>query len=79
MAIRAYILIETQVGKTAEVIKATRQIEGVILADCVTGPYDAIATIERENLNVIGELVTVTLHQVSGVSRIVACIAVEIP
>ena len=48
MAVRAYVLIETEVGKTREVIEAIRRLEGVVSVDSVTGPYDAIATIERK-------------------------------
>ena len=46
MTVRAYVLIETHVGKTKEVVETIRGLEGVIRVDIVTGPYDAIATIE---------------------------------
>ena len=76
MAVRAYVLIETQVGKTKEVIENINGLEGVVLVDMITGPYDAIATIERETLNEIGDLVTAKVHPISGVSRTVTCLAV---
>jgi DNA-binding Lrp family transcriptional regulator len=76
MAVRAYVLIETQVGKTKEVIENISGLEGVVLVDMITGPYDAIATIERETLNEIGDLVTAKVHPISGVSRTVTCLAV---
>ncbi len=73
MAVKAYVLIETQVGKTRQVVAAIRGLEGVVSVDVVTGPYDAIATIERENLNEIGDLVTSEFHRIGGISRTVLC------
>ena len=77
MAVRAYVLIETRVGKTREVVEAIRRLEGVASVDAVTGPYDVIATIEEETLNEIGELVTAKVHPISGISRTVTCLAIE--
>ena len=58
MTARAYILIETAVGKTKEVVTKIKQLEGVKSVDPVTGPYDIITTVEAENLNDIGDFVT---------------------
>ena len=77
MPVRAYVLIETQVGKTKQVVEAIRKLQGVASVDAVTGPYDAIATIERETLDEIGDFVTAKFHLISGVSRTVICIAVR--
>ena len=41
--ITAYVLIQAQVGRSAEVGAGVARIEGVISADVVTGPYDVIA------------------------------------
>lgn len=77
MAVKLYLLIEIKVGKTREVVNAIRGLAGVVFVDAVTGPYDAIATMEAETLNDIGDLVTTKIHAISGISRIVSCIAVE--
>ena len=76
MAVKAHLLIETHVGKTKEVVEAIGKLAGVISVDAVTGPYDAIATIEGEHLNEVGDLVTSKFHAISGVSRTVICLAV---
>jgi DNA-binding Lrp family transcriptional regulator len=78
MAVKAYLLIETQVGKTTGVIQAICGLEGVISADAVTGPYDAIAAIEGETLSEIGHIITDKIHSIRGVTRSVACVALEI-
>jgi len=76
MAVRAYVLIETEVGKTIEVVEAIRRLKGVLFVDMVTGPYDVIATIEGETLTKVGDLVTAKVHPISGISRTVTCLAV---
>ena len=77
MAAKAYVLIETVVGRNKEVVAALKQLEGVKSVDTVTGPYDVIATIEGETLNVIGDLVTAKIHPIAGISRTVSCLVME--
>ena len=76
MTVKAYLLIEAQVGKTKQVVEAIRNIQGVASADIVTGPYDAIAVIQTETLNNFEDLVVEKVHPVAGISRIVTCTAV---
>ncbi|GAI82780.1 unnamed protein product [marine sediment metagenome] len=77
MAAKAFVLIETVVGRDKGVATALKQLEGVKSVDTVTGPYDVIATIERETLNDIGDLVTAKIHPVAGISRTVSCLVME--
>ena len=44
--VQAYILIQTEVGRSARSREAISQIDGVTLAEDVTGPYDVIARVE---------------------------------
>jgi len=74
---KAFILIETVVGRNKYVVAALKQLEGVKSVDTVTGPYDIIATIEGETLNVIGDLVTAKIHPIAGISRTVSCLVME--
>ena len=71
----AYVLIETQAGKTKQVVEAIRKLKGVVSVDIVTGPYDAIAVIQAETLSDLGELIVQMGHPVAGISRTVACLA----
>ncbi len=77
MAAKAFVLIETAVGRTTEVVAVLKQLEGVKSVDTVTGPYDIIAIIEGETLNDIGDLVTGKIHPVTGISRTVTCLAIQ--
>jgi DNA-binding Lrp family transcriptional regulator len=76
MAPKAFILIETAVGKAKEVATALEQINGLKSVDMVTGPYDIITTIEAETLNNIGDMVTGKIHAIDGISRTVTCLVV---
>ena len=76
MATRAFILIETAVGKTRDVAAILSELEGVQSADVVTGPYDIIAVLESSNMNSIGDLLTGNVHSIPGVARTVTCVAV---
>jgi hypothetical protein len=41
--LNAYVLIETEVGKVAHVAQALGDVDGVEVAEDITGPYDVIA------------------------------------
>ncbi len=77
MAAKAFILIETSVGKTKEVVSTLQSLKGVKSVDTVTGPYDIIAIVEAASLNDIGEIVTGKIHPVIGISRTVTCLAIK--
>ncbi len=76
MAAKAFILIETAVGKNKEVVATLGKLKGVKSVDTVTGPYDIIAIAEGDTLNDIGDLVTGKIHPIPGISRTVTCLAV---
>ncbi len=76
MATKAYLLVETAVGKTRDVAATLRDLEGVDTVDVVTGPYDIIAVIEGDDMSVVGNVVTERIHTVTGVVRTVTCVAV---
>jgi len=73
---KAFVLIETVVGRNKEVVVALKQLDGVKSVDTVTGPYDVIATVAGETLNDIGDLVTAKIHPIAGISRTVTCLAI---
>jgi len=77
MTTKAYVLIETQVGKTKQVVEAIGRLQGVVSVDAVTGPYDAIAVVQGETLNEIGDLITAKVHPISGISRTVTCLVLK--
>ena len=73
---KAFVLIETMVGRTREVVAGLEKVGGVATVAAVTGPYDIIATVEADTLNEIGNVVTQVIHPVGGISRTVTCLVV---
>lgn len=76
MPTKAYILIETAVGKSRDVSEALRSLDGVINVDAVTGPFDIIAVVGAPDLNAVGNLVTSQIHTISGIIRTTTCLSV---
>ena len=76
MTAKAFILIETTVGKSKEVVAGLSKLKGITSVNSVTGPYDIIAILEAESLNDIGDLVTGKIHPIQGIARTVTCLAV---
>ena len=76
MATKAYLLIETAVGKTRDVASTLSGLTGIATVDVVTGPYDIIAVVTGDDMAVVGDLVTGHIHTVAGVVRTVTCVAV---
>ena len=75
MAARAYILIETRVGRAREVLVALRALDNVIEADIITGTYDLIALAEAGDMISLVDLVTARVQNIEGVERTITCVA----
>ena len=76
MSTKAYILIETSVGKSRSVADTLRSLERIETVDAVTGPYDIIAVVLAPDLNAVGDLVTSQIHTINGIVRTVTCLSV---
>ena len=78
MVVQAYILVQTNVGKAAEVAHAIGAIQGVTLAEDVTGPYDVIVRAEASSVDELGQLVVAKVQAVPGITRTVTCPVVHL-
>jgi DNA-binding Lrp family transcriptional regulator len=78
MAVQAYILIQTEVGKAAAVAKAISNLDGVANAEDVTGPYDVIVRAEARNVDDLGKLVVAKIQGVEGITRTLTCPVVHL-
>jgi DNA-binding Lrp family transcriptional regulator len=76
--VTAYILIQTEVGKAAQVAKDIIDITGVQEAQAVTGPYDVIVRAEAQNIDELGQLVVARVQAVSGITRTLTCPVVRL-
>jgi len=76
--VNAYILIQTEVGKAAQVAKEVADIQGVTAAEDVTGPYDVIVRAEAKNVDDLGKLVVAKIQSVDGITRTLTCPVVHL-
>ena len=76
--VQAYILIQTEVGKAAQVAKEVRDIAGVADSEDVTGPYDVIVRAEAKNVDELGKLVVAKIQGVEGITRTLTCPVVHL-
>ncbi len=76
--VQAYVLIQTEVGKAAQVASAVRDIDGVDTADDVTGPYDVIVKAEASDVDQLGKLVVARIQAIEGITRTLTCPVVHL-
>jgi len=78
MAVQAYVLIQTDVGKAADVARQVAAIDGVVQAQDVTGPYDVIARTEASSVDDLGRMVVSQIQRIDGITRTVTCPVVNL-
>jgi len=69
--VRAYILLTVEVGRIKRVLEEVKAIQGVIKADAVTGPYDAIIEVEAADLRELKRILR-DVQDVNGVMSVTA-------
>ena len=75
--VTAYILIQTTVN-AASVAREIRDIDGVEVADDVSGPYDVIVRAGASDMDSLGQLVVARIQSVEGITRTLTCPIVEL-
>lgn len=78
MTVQAYILVQTEVGKAADVAREIAAIEGVTVSEDVTGPYDVIVRAEGPSMDHLGTLVVTSIQNIAGITRTLTCPVVNI-
>lgn len=76
--VQAYILIQTEVGKSSTVAETISKIPGVIQAEDVTGPYDVIVRAQADTVDELGRMVVAKIQQVDGITRTLTCPVVHL-
>ena len=71
--VSAYILIQTEVGKAGQVTERVKEIEGVVVVDPVTGPYDIVARAEAADLDVLAKGTVMPMQELEGITRTLTC------
>jgi len=71
--VSAYILVQTEVGKAAQVTDKIKALNGVVNADGVTGPYDVIARAESDDLDGLAKSIVMPMQEIEGITRTLTC------
>ncbi|MGC8997812.1 MAG: Lrp/AsnC ligand binding domain-containing protein [Candidatus Bathyarchaeia archaeon] len=74
---KAFVLINTEIGSEADVLKDLRKIEGVEEAHSVYGVYDIIAKVSAETMDKLKEIVTWRIRRLDKVRSTLTMIIVE--
>jgi DNA-binding Lrp family transcriptional regulator len=78
MTVQAYVLIQTEVGKAAQVAQEVGSIEGVIASEGVMGPYDVIARAEAADDDSMAKLIVSRVQLIDGITRTLTCPVVHL-
>ena len=80
MAVHGWVLVQTDIGHARTVCDyiAAMRYPGakVIQADTVTGPYDIIARIEADDLDVLSSAAESAAKEVGGVQHVITCLTI---
>ncbi len=76
--VRAYILIQAHVGAAGDVRKQVGELDAVVSAEVVSGPYDVVAVAAAPSMDELGKLVVSQVQQVQGVTRTLTCPVVQL-
>ena len=67
MAIKAYVLVVADPGKTKGVLEVIRRIEGITESHEVMGPYDIVAEVQVENLTDMPPVLGEKIRKIPGI------------
>jgi DNA-binding Lrp family transcriptional regulator len=76
--VQAYILVQTEVGRSAAVAGQINELPGVLSAEDVTGPYDVIVRTEAETMDDLGKLIVARIQVIEGITRTLTCPVVNL-
>ena len=65
---KAYILMSTNVGKMWDAAEQALEIEGVKMANAVTGFFDVIAYVEFTDMDMLGKIID-AIQSIKGVRK----------
>ncbi len=74
MAIRAYVLMNLVTSDLSNTMLQLREIREIKNADAVIGPYDCIAEIEADSMDMLGNVVVNKILKVDGVAKTLTCV-----
>ena len=74
---KAFILINTEIGSEADVLKKLKKVEGINEVFLVYGTYDIIARVRADTMDKLKEIVTWRIRRLDKVRSTSTMIVVE--
>jgi len=75
--VKAYVLVEAEIGKAGKLVEQVRSTPGVISAEPVTGPYDVVVAVEGVDIDAVASVV-MRLQMIHGMRKTITLMTVNI-
>ena len=75
----AYVLLNTEIGAEAQVLKALKKIEGVVDAHNLWGVYDIIAHIEANSVDKLKFIINFRIEKIGKINSKLTMISMDHP
>lgn len=76
--VQSFVLVQTEVGRASLVASAIGDIDGVVSAEAVVGPYDVVVRAEGATESAVAAIVG-QVQQVAAITRTLTCRVIETP
>ncbi len=74
----AYILLTVRIGMLKEALEHVQDLEEVVQADAITGPYDMIVYVAVEGLTQLTDTLLHKIGKIEGITESMALVVVEL-
>lgn len=71
----AFVLVNTKLGRTEEVLDKLLEIDEVVEAYSVAGPYSIAAKVETETFDKLVKVIPEKIHGIEGITRTMTLLA----
>ena len=75
----AYLLLNTEIGAEAEVVKALKKVEGVETAVNLWGVYDVIASVKADSMDKLSHIINREIEKISKIHSKLTMIITDQP
>ena len=76
--VQTFILVQTEVGRASLVASALRDLDGVVSAEAVVGPYDVVVRAEGDTESSVTEIIG-RVQKVDDITRTLTCRIADTP
>jgi DNA-binding Lrp family transcriptional regulator len=75
MAVKVYVLVRTDPGRTRQVINALQGVPSIVEIHEVLGPYDIVAEIEVDQLRDVSAILMERIRTLDGIESTTSLVA----